>query len=316
MHPLTVARMAVIALIAACSPAPSASTPASTLPQATTTSSEAAMLERSPDGMPSSVDGRPVLRGDDALAFAEQQVDATSFLVGGWVTYYRGAHFCPLVPEDEVGSWTRDCGRAQFADLAGAVDPNLTEAITFRYVLDDLRTGPVIARVHVHDPRAGECRALRAVCDAMMVVERLLWTGDEATAPGPLTAAQVAEVVFTAQGSRDMRAWGDGSSFTDCGVELPAAQLFSVDSGHELTPGVMLVELEPSIDAMNRAAPADPVACETQALIDGVMTDTDHRWLIVANAALLVRTSGEPTLRDRAFIDALGLALGQLAATE
>lgn len=310
----TAARIAAMVLIAACSPTPSAPTPTTTVPEATTTPSGAA--GRSPDGIPSTVDGRPVLRGEEALEFAAGQADATSFLVGGWVTYYRGAHSCPVVPEDEAGSWTRDCGRARFADLAGAVDPDLTDAVTFRYVLEDLRTGPVIARVHVHDPRAVECRASRPACDATMVVEQVLWAGDEATSPGPLTAAQVADVVFAAQGSLDMKAWGDGSTFTDCGAELPAAQLFSVDSGNKLTPGVMLVELEPSIDAMIRAAPANPVECETQALIDGVMTDTDHRWVIVANAALLVRMNGEPTLQDRAFVDALGLALGQLAASE
>jgi hypothetical protein len=257
-----------------------------------------------------------VLRGDAALAFADEQVDSTSFLVGGWVTYYPGTRFCPIVPEAEAGSWTRDCGPAQLTDVVGTVDRELTKAITFHFAREGLRTGPMIAEVHVHDPRAGECGAARAACDALMVVERTLWTGDDATAPGPLTPVAIADVLTTAQGSRDMRAWGDGSVFMDCGSELPSAQLFSVESGNALTPGVTLVELEPSIDAMDRAAPANPIECETQALVDGVKTSTDHRWLVVANAALLVRTNGEPTGEDRAFIDRLGLLLSELVANE
>jgi hypothetical protein len=312
----TLARIGAIMLMAACSPAPSSTSVASGGMPTEAPASRAAAVERSPDGIPTIVDGRPVLRGQAALDFADAQADATSFLVGGWVTYYPGTRLCPIVPEDESGSWTRDCGPARFTDVAGTVDEELTNAITFHFVLEGLRTGPVIAEVHVHDPRAGECGAARAACDALMVVERAIWTGDDARAAGPLTAAGIADVLVAAQGSRDMRAMGDGSVFTDCGSELPSAQLFSVESGNALTPGVTLVELEPTIDAMRRAAPANAVECETQALINGVMTSTDHRWLVVANAALLVRTNGEPTGKDLAFIDRLGLMLGQLAATE
>ena len=326
MAPSTLARLAAAMLIAACSPAPSpssiesqaapASTPAGTMAPPTPLGSQAAAVERSPDGIPTSIDGRPVLRGDAALDFAAAQTDTTSFLVGGWVTAYIGMHGCPVVPEAEASSWTRDCAPPQFADEAGGVDERLTAAITFRVVLDGLRTGPVIAEVHVHDPRAVECAALRAVCDAMLVVDRTMWAGDEATDPGPLTAGDIGDVVFAAQGSRDMRPFGVGSTFTDCGAQLPSAQLFLVESGNRITPGVMLVELEPSVEAMRRAAPTEVVACETHAVDNGVATDTDHRWVVVANAALLVRTNGDPTPLDRAFIDQLGLALGQLAATE
>lgn len=299
MRSRTIAGFGLVVLMAACSTSPSPS--------------PIGAHDRSPDGIPLRLDGRPVLRGEAALDSARLQVDASSFLVGGWVTYYPGGRLCPIVPEEEAGSWTRDCGPARFTDVAGTVDQELTGAITFHFALEGLRTGPVIAEVHVNDPRAVECRAARAACDAMMVVEQTIWTGDAATAPGPLTPARIAEVLAAAQGSRDMRAWEEGSTFTDCGTELPSAQLFSVESGNTLTPGVTLVEIEPTVDAMNRAAPANPIACETQALIDGVMTSTDHRWLVVANAALLVRTSGEPTVADLAFIDRLGPMLGEVA---
>ena len=313
MSSRTLAGIGVVLVMAACSPSSSPSPIASSGFTAETT---AQAEDRSPDGIPLSVDGRPVLRGEAALAFAHRQVDATPFLVGGWVTYYRGASFCPIVPDDESGSWTRDCRPARFTDIAGTEDEDLSNAITFTFARDGLRTGPVIAVVHVHDARAGVCGAARAACDAMMVVERIIWAGDDATVPGPLTAAGIADVVVAAQGSRDMREWGDGSAFMDCGSELPSAQLFSVDSGNSLTPGVTLVELEPTIDAMVRATPADPIACETQALIDGVMTSTDHRWLVVDNAALLVRTNGEPTGQDLAFIHRLEVVLAELAGTK
>ena len=230
MSSRTLGCICAILLIVACSPSPSPSpiassgvtteSPASTPPATTLGPGDAAAGARSPDGIPTIVDGRPVLRGQAALDFADEQVDAAPFLVGGWVTYLPGPRFCPLIPNEEAGSWTRDCGPAQFADVAGTDDEKLTAAITFRFVLPGLRTGPVIAEVHVNDPRADECGAARAACDAMMVVERTLWTGDDATAPGPLTAVAVADALTTAQGSRDMRAWGDNSVFKDCGTTL------------------------------------------------------------------------------------------------
>ena len=322
----TLAGLGAILLIAACSPARSPTpvitapvaieTPESTLPSASPQPSEEATGERSPDGIPASIDGRPVLRGDGALDFADAQADSSAFLVGGWVTFLPGPRFCPLIPTDEAEWWTRDCLRAQFTDVAGTVDKALTDAVTFRFVFEGLRTGPVIAEVHVHDPRAGDCGAARAACDAMIVVERTVWTGDDATAHGPLTPVAVADLLTTAQGSRDMRAWGEDSGFKDCGSELPSAQLYTVDSGNDRTPGVTLVELEPSIDAMQRAAPANAIECESTAVANGVATSTDHRWLVVANAALLVRTQGEPTPEDRAFLDRLRLGLEELAANE
>lgn len=321
------ARVAAIVVIAACSPTPSpppvasrdltTDAPSSSLPPATPTPSQAAAEERFPDGIPTTIDDRPVLRGEAALAFADGQADATSFLVAGWVTYQSGIRYCPMIPADEAQSWTRDCGRAQFADVAGTVDPAMTNAVSFRYVLDGLATGPVIAEVQVHDPRAAECGAASVACDAMMVVQRMVWTGDDATAPAPLTADAVAKVLVAEQGSRDMRAWGDDSVFVGCGEAFPSSQVFTVASGDALKPGVTIVLLEPSIDAMRRAAPDRAIACESHAFLHGLETDaTDYRWLVVANAALLVRSHGEPTPDDRAFIDGLGLKLGQLAANE
>jgi hypothetical protein len=149
----------------------------------------------------------------------------------------------------------------------------------------------------------------------LVVVDRILWTGDDATAPRPLTAASVASVLAAAQGSQDVREFGDGRPFIDCGEQLPTAWMYSVESGNGRTPGATLINLEPTVDAMRRAAPTELTICETQALIDGVMTSTKYQWVIVANAAVLVRINGEPTAADLAFIEGLRLVLGANAGT-
>jgi hypothetical protein len=272
-----------------------------------------AIIERYPDGLPSRMGNSPVFRGLDAIEFAAGRTHTTPFLVTGWVTYWGGPFSCPFQPAGEPPPWSRDCDRARFADLAGGLGGAIADAITFRYVLNAVQTGPVVAVVHVRDPRATECGADAPFCAAMMVVDRIVWAGDSATAPGPLDADEVGRVLETVQGSTDLEPLGDGP-ILDCGELLPAAEAYTVNSGRLMTPGVTLVQLEPTVDALHRAKDLPPgveaalgdrsVSC-TILSHAGPSSSTTYRWLLIENAALLVRTSSTPTAKDRAFLERL-----------
>jgi hypothetical protein len=283
-----------------------------------------AVADRYPDGLPKTISEAPVLRGQAAQAFAAEEATETSFLIGGWVTHLGGMQMCPIILPGDDKRWDKDCVRPGFADVAGATDPALSAAVTFRYVLDGLKSGAVVAQVTVHDPRAVECAQARAVCDAMLVAKQIVWRGDDATAPNPLTPDDIAAALVAAQGSTDMAAFGPGSMLKDCGENLPAASVFTVDSAVERTPGAMLVNMEPSLDAMHRALPGlwgaagalqpNAVSCDTTTNVNGVISHFDHRWLVVRNAALLVRMNEPPTVADRAFLSLLEGLLEAAAA--
>ena len=53
------------------------------------------------------------------------------------------------------------------------------------------RTGAAILRVHVHDTRSAACGVDRSQCDAAVVVEAIVWNGDNQTEPHPLTSEDV-----------------------------------------------------------------------------------------------------------------------------
>jgi hypothetical protein len=152
---------------------PSASSPSGT---------SVTITDRYADGIPRTIGGAPVLRAGAALAQAQAATDSTPFLIGGWVTYLPGERFCTLHAADDT-SWLHDCVTAQLSDRAGAEDPALAAVVTFRFVLAGLTSGPVVASVEVHDPRAGECGGAAAACERLMVVERIVWSGDAATDP-------------------------------------------------------------------------------------------------------------------------------------
>jgi hypothetical protein len=276
---------------------------------------------RYPDGLPARMGDVPVRRGSEALDFAATRSDAQPFLVTGWVTYWGGPTSCPLQIGDV--SWARDCQRARFADRAGGSSGAISDAITFRYVLDQVHTGPVVAEVHVHDPRAVSCRTAEPACDAMMVVDRIVWEGDAATAAAPLDAPQVARVLSTVQGSRDMAPIGDGPLY-DCGQLLPAAAAYNVVSGLDKLPGVTLVQILPDAEAVGRALPGLsgvdaallPTAVECTVFSQGpeASASATYRWLLVENVALLVRTHVDPSAHDRTFLERLDSLLREAAS--
>jgi len=287
--------------------------------------SSAATTDRYPDGLPRTIDGAPVLRGAAALSYTKSVTDDTPFLVTGWVTWVPGARSCPFLASGDT-SWLHDCGRPVLSDLAGkdsALTNALTDATTFRFVLDQVSTGPIVAQVRVHDPRSSRCGSAAAQCDRMMVALGIVWAGDDSTAPRPLSINAVERVLLGLHASTDIVPRGSDLSFP-CGNDLNGADIYFLAARPRVWPLVTTVEIEPSVAARERALhvrAGASGALTSSALVytgfsrtpSGSWSEECH-WLAVSNVAVVVRTHHRPTAADRAFIDRLAAALERAAS--
>jgi hypothetical protein len=145
--------------------------------------------DRYDDGIPRTWQGQPVLRGQAALNYAKASADDAPFLVALWAGYPDLMN-CNAQPQfDDPCEGTSDVG-----DEPGVPSDTLGPALHMQRARDMSRVtpGPLIVRVHTHDPQALTCTADRlASCQAVMVVDDILWTGDQATEPHPTTVGQV-----------------------------------------------------------------------------------------------------------------------------
>jgi hypothetical protein len=160
---------------------PSSSVTASE-PVASATPAPTGVIEgRYGDGIPMDIDGEPVLRipSLDDLAPA----DDTPFLLGAWTVDWNGVTMSclpvpgtppPFGPPRCNARWLTD-GPANHGDAIG---------------LDSwpaMPAGPVVVRIHRHDGRAELCDGTyRGGCEALGVIEEVVWTGDEVTAAAPI----------------------------------------------------------------------------------------------------------------------------------
>lgn len=306
---------------------PSSSSPSPTT-EPTTTGTSGPSIDRYADGIPKAVDGEHVLRGAAALARAAATTDRTPFLVGGWVTYVPGPRFCPAQTQGKNVPWSHDCIQAAFSDVAGALEPKLTAAVTFHFVLATLAGGggPVVARVAVHDPHAASCGTAAAVCDGMMVVQQVVWTGDDATAPRPISLAAATRALAKVQRETTLMPLGPTAPIRDCGWAFPAALVELVQVTDGVAPRATIIELEPSTAARRRAIPqrdgaaaafrASVLVCASMAGAAGTSRQTDYRWLVVDNVAVMVRVNAGGSTADRAFVSRLSAALAAAASTK
>ena len=287
--------------------------------------SEAAITARYPDGLPQTIDGAPVLRGAAALSYAKSVTDDTPFLIAGWVTWVPGARYCPFLAAGTT-SWLRDCGRPALGDVAGqdlALTNALSDAITFRFVLDQVSTGPIVAQVRVHDPRSSTCGAATSQCDRMMVVLGIVWTGDDATTSRPLSINAVELALRGLHASTAIVPRASDRSF-QCANDLDGADIYFLAAPDRVWPLVTAIEIEPSVAARQRAlhVPAGASgALTSSALASTAFSRTpsgswseECRWLAVSNVAVVVRTHHRPTAADRAFLDRLAAALERAAS--
>jgi len=131
------------------------------------------------DGIPLDVAGRTVLRGSAIDEHIAATIDATPFLVGGWVHEVLADCYVPAdFPQTPLLAPCGDGALLTDSDpLRGQSDWGR------RLVVEPARVfgigGPLVLRVHVHDPRAGDCpSAYRLRCETAIVVEAAMWVPD------------------------------------------------------------------------------------------------------------------------------------------
>jgi WD40 repeat protein len=141
------------------------------------------------DGIPRLWEGQAVLRGQAAIDAANASTDASSFLVAFWAGIEL-PHSCTAMSAGDNPRYL--CGgMGDIGDQPGVISSALGKAL--RVDTSSVATGPVIARVHTHDPSMMNCPAAYASgCEHTMIGEAVVWHGDAATAPEPTTVAQAA----------------------------------------------------------------------------------------------------------------------------
>ena len=289
---------------------------ASPLPTATLPS------DRYSDGIPRAFDGQPVLRWGDALAMRDTATDATPFLTGVWLDVPVGIFSCPKgggTDPRAPNSWIT-YGGCQFqlitADAGSGSDAHQSGVDSFRFYKGTLTTGPAIMRVHLHDPRASQCGSQKPICDLVLIVDDILWTGDEFTNPHPLNVRQV--IAATRQVSPNSGLLGPGQSVYGCGANVAGGLLLCppMDTGVQWASPIAGAAVLPSIEAIARALP-NAVPGVDGALASAVVWSQegtsgrwDYRRLVVDNVVILVRTiPGTPSEADRTFLTQLVAAL-------
>jgi hypothetical protein len=278
--------------------------------------------DRYEDGIPRTFDGQAVLRWTDALAMRRTATDGTPFLTGVWLDIPTGVFSCPADhgPDPSApDSWisTGGCQFNYVSSDAGAAATTQNGVTTFRFYSGTLATGPAIMRVHLHDSRAGQCGAQANVCDAMLVVDDILWTGDAQTAPHPLTVDKVMVAAQSVAPASDLH-MTTATSYFGCGANARDGLMLCppLVTGEPYSSPIAGAVVLPSSSALAQALPVTPG-------LDGALTSSamarsqsgssgswDYRWLVVDNAALLVRTTpGVPSQADIDFLRRLQAAL-------
>lgn len=131
------------------------------------------------DGIPMAMDGEPVLRPTQAAARAAASTDASTFLIGGWVSSVFPYAGCPR-PSGPAAELALDAGfcasylnEAPANDVVGPVKLHFEQAVP-----GWSGAGAVIVRVHTHDPLAAACDASNVgACEHAVVVEAVVWNG-------------------------------------------------------------------------------------------------------------------------------------------
>lgn len=278
------------------------------------------------DGIPREFDGQPVLHGLAAVSSRLKAVpDMAPFLVGGWVrvTPPDVPMSCPALAGT---TWLNSCRGPWFAFLAGTSAFPLAVPITFHFVTGPPSTGPVVVKVHVHDPRAPECGAQAPACAQAMVVERILWTGDSATDPRPLTIGLVRQVLAPLDPGLTLD--DDRMAIGGCDAESASAVSYEANRAPASGPAVLSVAIEPSTVARERSLgqapgaaaalasgwrPRGPICGESGTGAGGKTTWVAYRALAVANVVVSVQTSITLTAADQSFVERLASGLERAA---
>lgn len=191
----TVAILGLLAVLASACGAPASSvTVPSVAPSAAgspippTTGSPAASAPAS-DGLPTTFQGEPVYRGDAIEAHVAADTSASPFYVGGWLSEVQASCAPPPSgrPTSVLAPW---CPSGWYLSSTASGQASGVPAL---YIVrtgpvtggEGSVSGPVILRVHSHDPQAAACpTSIRILCEQAIVAEAVLWVGKPAASPG------------------------------------------------------------------------------------------------------------------------------------
>jgi len=156
-----------------------------TAPEPLTTASPVAsgtVEGRYGDGIPMSLGGEPVLRIPDLDERAPR--DDAPFLLGAWTVDWNGITMsCVLLSGTPPPFGPPRCNPRWLTDGPA----NRGASPLFLESWPSMPAGPVIVRIHRHDDRARLCEGTyRDRCEALGVIEDVVWIGDEATAAAPI----------------------------------------------------------------------------------------------------------------------------------
>lgn len=155
---------------------PSQRTAAPALPTPTPVGSVVSIGPLDIDGVPTSVDGVAVLRGDALRAAIAGSRDSTPILGGGWFHGPAGGSYCSLqlFEEDPAVSMCNNIGLFEHRVGGSPLRISTGDLRDAATVSTDVGR-PVVLSLHTHDPR---CVAQDKGCDLRPVAGWITWLGD------------------------------------------------------------------------------------------------------------------------------------------
>jgi len=197
--------------------------------------------DRFDDGIPLHVGGEEVIPVADLVATLETFPDDRSVLVGGWAWQVFGMR-CRANDRINRSELLTSCDPLLLTSQPGRTGMNgipvvpKLDAQSLPVVTDDHRIpdGPVILRVHGHDARAADCVSwLRDECDAAVVVDEIVWSGDEWTETVPLTIYDVVLRLDAAGIEVDLAivpSLDEANALAECAADWPPQDWQAIDS--------------------------------------------------------------------------------------
>jgi hypothetical protein len=139
------------------------------------------------NGLPTSINGEPVLSVDGAFERQTNATDSTPFLVAG--SLESVVIFCPLLPQQPALLEGSRCNGPVLLGGGGYGPAELWPVYLTELNLPDAVPGvpiPVVLRVHTHDPAASACPAVqRGACERAVVADALVWSAAPSATPDP-----------------------------------------------------------------------------------------------------------------------------------
>jgi len=166
------------------------------------------------DGLPTSIDGKPVLRGDDLRAAITSSTDDTPFLAGGYLQSRVSVFNCRVVPADESADAKAidQCFSFGLYDqLVGGLVIWVSRGDAGLLTADMIGVDrPVVVRLHTHDSRCTQ-----PYCAQTPVLVSVAWLGAIGTggvSPTPHPTPPVSTIT-RAQAIANARAAGAEGDF-------------------------------------------------------------------------------------------------------